>query len=276
MSIKLSCHTIAFHSQPFEYAVKKIAQIGYEGIELNAETNWAKPHITPETPKVQRKAMAELVRRHGLLVSSMCAHTSLIEPSPEKRKQGVQYTKACIEIALEFETNIVHVISGNLTRGVQKEMALEWLVSELSELIDFSKERGVRLAFEAAVNQLVANGIDLDNLIHEVGSKKLYVNFDPSHLVLYGEAASDSAMRFADRIVHVHAKDAKGRPNNFEFPPLGAGVVDFRSLIRVLTKIRYDGFISVEYEGELFGYGNDPEPAIINSRAFLKDLIDAA
>ncbi|MGO9643741.1 MAG: sugar phosphate isomerase/epimerase family protein [Candidatus Bathyarchaeia archaeon] len=275
MTIRLACHTIAFHSFPFAYAAKKIAQIGYDGIELNAETNWAQPHVTPKTPKKERQAMMEIVRECGLEVSSMCAHISLIDPSFEKRKKAIQFTKECIEIGLEFGTKIVHVVSGNLDKEVDRKVALGWLVSGLSELIDFSEDRGVKVAFEAAVNQLVANSNDLSDIINDLGSKRLYVNFDPSHFVLYGEDTSEAVAKFADRLVHVHAKDARGNPDHFEFPPLGAGVVDFRDLIRVLKAIEYGGFISVEYEGELFGYGSDPVSATIKSRSFLRDLIDS-
>ena len=72
------------------------------------------------------------------------------------------------------------------------------------------------------------------------------------------------------RIVHVDMKDTRiyepheervafsGVPLDFECPPLGQGVVDFRAMVSALREIGYQGFLSVEYSAHYFGYHEEP------------------
>ena len=257
-AMKLAFHTIGFHSSPIEYAVEEISQLGYRGIELNAESNWALPHVTPQTPSEDRLRIAKFITQHGLQVSSICAHTSLIRPHNGARNEAMRFMRGCIDMAEEFGTQIVHAISGALEGEIEEGDAWGWLLEGVGELVDYSESRGVKFAFEAAANQLVAKSGDMKKLLNSIGSGNLLVNFDPSHPILYGEDPAQLIKVYGKRIIHFHAKDSLGNPKNFQFPPLGMGDIDFGSVLEALKSIRYDGFISVEYEGELFGYEKDP------------------
>ncbi|HUY88372.1 MAG TPA: sugar phosphate isomerase/epimerase, partial [Pirellulales bacterium] len=90
-------------------------------------------------------------------------------------------------------------------------------------------------------------------------------NFDPSHLHWQGVDPVEFIRTFADRIYHVHIKDAivtlNGRGGilashlNFgdprrgwDFRSPGRGGVNFEEIIRALNAIGYDGPLSVEWE----------------------------
>ena len=90
-------------------------------------------------------------------------------------------------------------------------------------------------------------------------------NFDPSHLIWQGIKPERFIDRFADRIYHVHIKDAAvtldgdsgilssylnfgDHRRGWDFRSPGRGDVDFESIIRVLNRIGYDGPLSVEWE----------------------------
>ncbi len=271
--MKLAYHTIGFHDFPLEYAVKNISELGYEGIELNAETNWAHPHITPTTPRSERLRAARLLSHHGLAVSSVCAHVSLVLEHESARAESMRFMRGCIDLAGEFGTSVVHAISGAKGVGVKVADAWNWLVASIGELVDYSDSRGVKFAFEAAVNQLVARSTDMEKLLRAVGGEKLHINFDPSHSILYGEDPSRLIRAYGKKIIHFHAKDSIGNPKNFKFPPLGLGVIDFGRVIDALKSIGYTGFVSVEYEGELFGYEKNPVAAARRAKRFLERML---
>ena len=90
-------------------------------------------------------------------------------------------------------------------------------------------------------------------------------NFDPSHLIWQGVDPVEFIRTFADRIYHVHVKDAivtlDGRSGincshlNFgdprrgwDFRSPGRGGVNFEEIIRALNDIGYDGPLSIEWE----------------------------
>jgi sugar phosphate isomerase/epimerase len=92
------------------------------------------------------------------------------------------------------------------------------------------------------------------------------INFDPSHLVHQFLDSAAFIEEFADRIYHVHVKDAKvtvgngrrsilGSHLNFgdnrrgwDFVSPGHGSVDFEDIFRALNRIGYTGPLSVEWE----------------------------
>jgi len=97
------------------------------------------------------------------------------------------------------------------------------------------------------------------------GRPTLGFNFDPSHLVWQGMEAHMFVREFADRIYHVHMKDAgisyDGRTGilgshlpfgdlrrGWNFRSLGPGDVNFEEIIRELNAAKYTGPLSVEWE----------------------------
>lgn len=98
------------------------------------------------------------------------------------------------------------------------------------------------------------------------GHKRFGFNFDPSHLVYQGVDCVKFIRSFAQRIYHVHMKDAWfghgdgsvgvfggftswGDPRRYwDFRSLGHGDVNFEEIIVALNDIGYKGPLSVEWE----------------------------
>lgn len=102
-------------------------------------------------------------------------------------------------------------------------------------------------------------------LFSHLRRKNFCFNLDPSHFIPQFLDPAEFAREFADRIRHVHIKDAKRRLNGrrsilgshlpfgshergWDFVSPGHGDVDFSSLIRALNDIHYEGPLSVEWE----------------------------
>ena len=108
-------------------------------------------------------------------------------------------------------------------------------------------------------------------------------------LVVAEEDPADWVKILGSRIVHLHVKDAKKIHAGFEFPPLpertmrfstefeylplGKGVIDFRAMVGALRETGYAGFLSMEYEGIFFGYKEDPWEVAVQTKSFLANLL---
>jgi len=263
-----------------------LAALGYQGVELNAETApWMKPHVTPGLSPKGRDAIRQLAQDHGLEISSISAHISLVDADHGERQRHVDFVKGCIDLAADVGTSVAHGIAGVPPAEVTREQAWGWLLESVAACTHYAAERGVLFALEAAVTTLVASMADLSRLLADLGEEKLYVNFDPSHLVVAGEDPAEWVRTLGSRIVHAHVKDAKsmlpgegkasllGTPVDFEFPPLGKGVVRFREMIGALREIGYQGFLSVEHEANLFGCQEDPWEVAAQAKRFIDDLL---
>jgi inosose dehydratase len=104
---------------------------------------------------------------------------------------------------------------------------------------------------------------------------------DPSHYQLYGNDLPWVIGKWGSRIKHVHLKDVVGRPGlpmqDFIFPLLGEGSIDWEAFTRALDEVGYDGYLSVEFES--FAYyrqvlGGDPARAAELSMEQVRGLFE--
>jgi len=134
-------------------------------------------------------------------------------------------------------------------------------------ILDAYAEAGVRFGLEVHPTEIAFDIATAERAIEALGGHPAFgLNFDPSHLGYQGVDYVAFLRRFADRIVHVHMKDAWwGRGDGtvgvfgghtdfgdarrtWDFRSLGRGDVDFEEIIVALNDIGYGGPLSVEWE----------------------------
>ena len=272
----IACHTWSFARFSLEDVLPRLAALGFDAVELNAEAvPDGAPHVGPGMSRSDRRNLSLLLDQTGLKVSSISAHRSLIERKQAEREAALAFTRGCIDLAEELGTDIVHAFSGDLPEDVDAGTAWGWLQDGVQIAAAYAAERRIRFAVEAAIGRLVSTTVDLHRLVSAV-SAPVYINFDPSHLHLLGEDIGASIRCLGSLIVHVHVKDARGVPGAFSFPPLGEGGVDFREFFAGLRGIAYRGYYSLEDEAREFGYPGDPFERARAGLAFVRRGLDAS
>lgn len=133
-------------------------------------------------------------------------------------------------------------------------------------IFDVFDECGVKFALEVHPTEIAFDYYSTKKLLEVFEYREtLGINFDPSHLIWQGINPAVFLYDFADRVYHVHIKDAAvnldgrngilgshitfGDPcRGWNFVSPGHGDVDFDKIIRVLNAKKYDGPLSVEWE----------------------------
>ncbi len=292
--MKIGFHSGAFFNDPLGEIIPRLAALGYDGIELNAQDlHMWKAHVTPQLGTAGRAEISQLVRDHAMEISSISAHNfyenCLVDTDPRERARHLDYVKGCIDLATDVGTGVVHILAGQLPDGVSRERVWAGLLENLATCIHYAEERDVALGLKAVVGSMVASISDLSRLLADLGEDKLYVDFDPTHFFIADEDPAEGVKTMGSRIVHVTVKDAKKIPAGFEFPPLpegamrlstefeylslGKGVIDFGALLGALREVGYDGFLSMEYEGIFFGYMEDPWEVAVETKSFLDNAL---
>lgn len=292
--MKLGFHSGAFFNDPLTVIIPRLAALGYQGIELNAQSfPMAAPHVTPELSSKARAEIRDLVRDQGMEISSVSAHefgeNCLVDTDQRETQRHLDYIKGCVDLATDVGTNVVHILAGQPPGGVSREKAWAGLLENLTTSINYAEERNVALSLEAVVGSIVPTISELSKLLGDLGEAKLYVNFDPTHFYIADEDPAEGVRLMGARIVHVHVKDAKKIPAGFEFPPLpegtmrittefeylrpGAGEMDFVAFLGALREVGYDGFLSTEYEGVFFGYLEDPWEVALQTKSFFDKVL---
>ena len=134
------------------------------------------------------------------------------------------------------------------------------------DILDVFKEEGVKFGLEVHPTEIAFDIVTAKRAVEALdGRPEFGFNFDPSHLHWQLVCPVKFIDEFADRIYHVHMKDAittlDGRSGilasclNFgdvergwDFRSLGRGGVDFEEIMRALNRAGYKGPLSVEWE----------------------------
>lgn len=124
------------------------------------------------------------------------------------------------------------------------------VVQAVNHLLEALKENGMRFLMETG--QEVP--LTLVRLMEDVKLDNIGINFDPSNLMLYGNAnPMDALTMLGSRVECFHAKDGKyptGGRELGEEKPLGEGDVNIAALVGKLKEMAYKGYLIIENERE--------------------------
>jgi sugar phosphate isomerase/epimerase len=266
-------HSVGLSGHSILDAIDRVAEAGYATIELNAETlPWAQPHVTPATSAAERAAIRDATTRRGIGISAVGAHIPMVGVDAAARRAAVSFVNGCTDLAVEVGAPVVHILSGEAPAGIPRTLAWQWFADAVAETATYASERGVRLGIEAIAGHLFHAIDDFRRLAADLPGTPVFVNLDPSHLIVQGEDPLRMVAERGAAIAHVHAKDGRGRYPDFAFPPLGQGGIDFAGLVGALGKAGYDGVLSVEYEAQVFGFKETEAEILAHGRRFLRAL----
>lgn len=269
-----SCfHSVGLPGLSIEDVIRRVSRAGYRAVELNAETlPWAPAHVTPQTDAKSRRAIVDLCARSNLSIPAVGAHVEMVGADKAARQSAIAFVEGCIDLATDVKSPIVHILSGPRASDVSAQDARGWFNEAVERTVAYAEARNVKLAIEAIAGHAFHCIDDYHLLAKDLPGVNFYVNFDPSHLEVQGENPARVVDELADRIIHVHLKDGKGRFPDFSFPPLGEGTIDFAGLVAGLRRVGYAGAMSVEYEAQVYGYTLSDDEIVDGGLASLKSL----
>jgi sugar phosphate isomerase/epimerase len=124
-------------------------------------------------------------------------------------------------------------------------------------------------------------------MFEKIPSPSFGLNYDPSHLVWQMMDPVKPIYEFAERIFHVHAKDARlyrdklddvgilATPLEYHAPKLpGLGDVNWSAFFAALTDVRYTGSVCIEVEDRAYeGSLADRKRALVQSKRYLENFL---
>ncbi|MEA3334850.1 MAG: 5-keto-L-gluconate epimerase [Chloroflexota bacterium] len=252
-SIVLSTHQAEFQAVAFkgdfEGNVKRIAELGYDGVELAIRD--------PEL--VDANALIATVKQVGLSVPAIGTGQawgeeglSFTDPDPQVRRAAVERVKSHVPLAARFNEAfqnpggtaiIIGLLRGLVRPGISHEQAMAWLVEALQECSAAAQPEGVQLAlepinrYETTLINNVAQGMAL---IDKVDSSAFGLLLDTFHMNIEEPTIEGSMRLCSDRLFHFHVADSN------RWPP-GGGHLDFGHLLGVLQEMAYQGYVSGEF-----------------------------
>ena len=267
--------------------------MGYDGLEI---ASWGQIDLqkAAEDPEYVKNLKSTL-EKYGLGCGAIGAHlpgqcvgdvwdprldgfapAELAGKPDEIRAWGIQQLKYAAMAAKAMGVGVVTGFMGSpiwkmwysfpQTTEEMVEAGFQQIKGLWTPIFDVFDKCGVKFALEVHPTEIAFDYYSTRKLLEVFEYREtLGINFDPSHLIWQGMDPAMFLYDFADRVYHVHIKDAAvnlngrngilgshitfGDPRRgWNFVSPGHGDVDFDKIIRILNVKGYDGPLSVEWE----------------------------
>jgi protein FrlC len=198
MPFKYAFNTWAYSSFPvwvpsytLDEAIRRIARIGYDGIEIGC----AAPHAWPAHLSAgRRQELRRLMESEGLTPVSLLPApgggpgNNPSSPLPEERAATIAHYKEVIDLAHDLGTARVLYIAGWRVFGTPQDEAWAWSLEALGQIARHAESRGVQIAIEptSADSNLIQTAGDALKLREQCGLANVKVMFDTYTLLTRG------------------------------------------------------------------------------------------
>lgn len=267
----------------FPQVLQTAAEIGYDCVEVMC---WPRGGATRRYAGVTHLDLESFgddqvaeVRRQlnqaGVQISGLGYYPNPLSADPVEAETAVAQLRRLIEAAALLEIPCINSFIG---RDPWKTVEDNWprFLDTWGPLVELAEQRQVRIGIEnCPMLFTVDEWPGGKNLAHspEIWRKMfeafpsltLGLNYDPSHLVFQQMDYLTPIRQFADRLVHVHAKDVRvdqhhldqvgtlAYPNRYHVPKLpGLGDVHWGRFFSVLGDAGYRGAVCVEVEDRIY------------------------
>lgn len=248
-SPRLGCSSISFRHQPLSEALSTIGELGFEEIDLGAL-----PGVCDHVPYVLDDAavdrVAAQVTASGLRVRSVNGDIGNLnaELDEGQRAERAVHLDMLLRLTAAVGAEALVLPCGALdhepVRSLEED--LRAVAGELSRAAERAAEAGVELWCETLhFFRLCWNLERARQLAERLGGTDVGLVMDFSHIVASGGDPLRFVETFADRIAHVHLRDATVGDINLS---IGNGEADFAAGLSALERAGYAGHFSLELE----------------------------
>ena len=256
--------TLAVYSGGLPTAFAKVAELGYDGVEL----------MTRDPGQLDGARIRHWLEENNLELAGLCTghmygedQLGLVGPDPAVCRQAMDRLNAFVEFAADHfgEGTLVNI---GRSRGPgypgHAERTLARMTDAFRELADYARPRGIRLVLEpinihqAPYIHTTQDGIAM---VKRVNRPNFGLMLDVYHMNIEDVDIYDSFREAGELCWFVHFAD-----NNRKWP--GSAHLDFERIVQVLNEIGYAGYVSMEILP-----WPDPDTAARSSIEFLRQYI---
>ncbi len=283
---KLSIIT-PYSPQKFAFA----AQAGYEGVVVTPG-----PDFNPNLSDSAIDQILATARNAGIRIISIeyfgPNHT---DPDAGKRSAAQADFIRALEFCHRLGCKFVGTFSGGQPGVSMEDQAAAFADVFNEKYLPVCEKLDIRMGWEnyPTGNNFASTPAAMQAVFDRVPSKRLGLEFDPSHFVrLYIDPVS-AAWQLKDRILAVHAKDTEitqpvlqqvgiAGQGWWRYRIPGQGIVNWTAFLTVLLQIHFNGGIAVEHEdafwdvphtGNLPDFPQQRKDGFILARRFLEQYL---
>ena len=235
---------------PIEDVIRDAAKIGFDGVEVLHR------QMDNDTPAYCHK-LKKMAFEEGLELVMLSIHQDFVSPDAKERKEMIDHTKHCMDLAVELGTACIRLNSGRWKTiksfddlmkvkgdepplpGYKTEDAFKWCIDSIHQCLEHAEKTGVMMALENHWG-LTTNVDNLLEIWKRVNSPWLGINLDT------GNFPGEPYPSFAKVAPHATIVQAKTYHGGGVWYTLD---IDYTKIAAILANAGYKGYISLEMEG---------------------------
>jgi sugar phosphate isomerase/epimerase len=233
---------------PIEKCIDLAAAQGFDGfeilqIQMRDESN-------AYLQKLKRQAFI-----NGMDLCGLSTHQGFVTPDKEIRKENIERTKHCIELAHELGIPTMRVNTGRwrtiksfddlmankgiepIREGFTEDEGFKWVIDSFEELVPFAEKHGVLMGLENHWG-LGRTAEGVLKIVNAIDSPWLQVTMDTGNLF---ERRYEQLEMLAPRTVFVQAKTYYGGGKWY------TADIDYDRVAKILRNANYRGYVSLEF-----------------------------
>jgi sugar phosphate isomerase/epimerase len=253
---------------PIEACIDAAARMGFDGVEI-LQVQMADDESNARLQRLKRRAHAL-----GLGLCGFSTHQGFVSPDPAVRRENVEKTRRSIDLASRLGIATMRVNTGRwgtsknfdelmANKGIEPrlvghtdEEAFGWVIEALEECLPRAEECGVVLGLENHWG-LGRTAAGVMRIVEAIDSPWLRTTLDTGNFL---DDMYPQMERIAPAACLVQAKTYFGGGKWYTLD------IDYARVATILRKVRYQGWVSLEFEGR-----DDPAVAVPKSLAMLKE-----
>ncbi len=225
-------------------------------LEMEDQANW---------PRFRQQ-----VADHGLVIPMMCCSPDFTHPDAAFREKEMDKQRHWIDMTHALGGTYCRVLSGQRRPELSTDEGVALATDCISACLPYAQERGITLILENHYKddfwqypEFAQRTEVFCQLVDRIDHPSFGVNYDPSNTYLAGEDPLDLLRRVSQRVVTMHASDryltegtlddlrnveygATGYAKFLRHGEIGQGLNDYDAIFAELTRVGFDGWISIE------------------------------
>ncbi|GAC1554477.1 MAG: TIM barrel protein [Ktedonobacteraceae bacterium] len=275
MSLKFAFSTLACPNWSVKQVIANALTMGYDGIEWRLLDGEIIDPVRDYTKVINAVAAC---RESGLDVCALDTSCSFNHADPEVRAKQIADLLNWILLAQKVRVPILRVFGGagqqNGSPQPSQDVVNAWLADALRFVASKAEHTSVTIALET--HDAFSSAHRVASVLQAINSSRVAALWDSHHPYRVGETVEDVVDALQGRIAHVHVKDARRNPTNhtsWQLTLLGEGEVPVREQLHALIQRAYTGYVSVEWEKYWHPELAEPEIALPQHIAWLRQCV---
>jgi sugar phosphate isomerase/epimerase len=241
-----------------ERVAEAAREYGYEGIELRLIDGEV---INPVLVQANLRRIESLFGEGRTRIVGLGSSARFSMADASERAKNEAEVNALLDLARELQVPMVRIFGGRVSDGDSLASAVDRLADSLNRCAEHAERAGVSIGLET--HDDFSRSAAVAEVLAKVPSRAVGALWDTHHPFRMGEPTAVVWANLANRLIHVHLKDAKRRADGgWDLVLLGEGEVPCREILRALALRGYNGWVSAEWEKKWHPEIAEPEVAL--------------